>query len=175
MVGNQEVAAQLQEAIETAARCASEETSQNYDDLAQDLADLEKVAKEACAEHADSKALIAKLRAGAALSADDLATLRLLMVGDADYYIKYDEELDRCKTEVVKIIAEMQRVQASELTADAMMHLSVLSLEARLLLELTRHYFEARDRVARFDTATSVAIDRDAASALVRILEGMTA
>jgi len=174
MVGNQEVAATLQQAFEAAARCASEETTKNYDDLAQDLVELEKVAKEACAGHADCQALIAKLRAGTALSADEMATLRLLMVGDADYYIKYDEELDRCKTEVTKIIAEMQRLQTGELTADALMHLSVLSLEGRILLELTRHYFEAQDRIRRFDTATSVGIDHDAATALVRIIQGMT-
>jgi len=175
MVGNQKVAATLQEALADAARCASDETTKNYDTLAQDLVELEKVAKEACAEHTDCKALIAKLRAGTALSADELATLRLLMVGDADSYIKYDEELDRCRTDVAKIIAKMQQLQTGELTADVLMHLSVLSLEARILLELTRHYFEARDRIRRFDTATSVAIDRDAANVLVRMIEGMTA
>ena len=174
MVGNQEVAAQLKEALAAAARCASEETSKNYDDLAQDLVELEKMAKEACAEHTDSRALIAKMRAGTALSPDDLATLRLLMVGDADYYIKYDEELDRCRTEVTKIIGEMQKLQSGEFSADALMHLSVLSLEARILLELTRHYFEARDRIRRFDTATSAPIDSNAAGVLVRMIEGMT-
>src|SRR5271163_2854514 len=100
MVGNQEVSAQLQETLAAAARCASEETTQNYDNLSQDLADLEKTAKQACVAHTDCRALIAKLRAGTPLAADDLAALRLLMVGDADYYIKYDEELNRCKTEI---------------------------------------------------------------------------
>jgi hypothetical protein len=175
MVGNQEVAVQLQETLAAAERCTSEETGQNYDALAQDLAELEKAAKAACAAHADSRALVAKLRAGTALSAEDLATLRLLMVGDADYYLKYDEEFDRCKTEVAKITAEMRQLQADELTADALMHLSVMSLEARILLELTRHYLEARDRVQRFNTATSVAIDQDSANTLIRIIEGMTA
>jgi hypothetical protein len=165
MVGNQEVAAQLQETLAAAERCTNEETGQNYDALAQDLAELEKAAKAACAAHADSRALLAK---------PHLATLRLLMVGDADYYLKYDEEFDRCKTEVAKIIAEIQHLQTDELTADALMHLSVMSLEARILLELTRHYLEARDRVQRFNAATSVAIEQDSANTLVRIIEGMT-
>src|SRR5579871_6486392 len=89
MVGAQEVQAELQQALASATRAASEETSQNYDTLSQDLADLEVVAKGACAGHGDSRALISKLRQGTPLSADDLAVLRLLMVGDAEYFVKY--------------------------------------------------------------------------------------
>lgn len=175
MVGIQEVGAKLQEALADAARCASDETAQNYDGLAQDLRDLETMAKEACAAHADCRSLVAKLRSSAALSPDEMAILRLLMIGDADYYVKYDEEFNRCKTEVAKIISEMQQMQSGEITPDALMHLSVLSLEARLLLELTRHYLEARDRIHSFETATSGPIDRDAATSLAKLIESMTA
>ncbi len=170
MVGAQEVAAQLAGALAAAARCAGEDTTQKYDALAQDLADLETVAKGACASHSGYRAVVGKLRAGTALSADDIATLRLLMVGDADYYVKYDEELDRCKAETTKIVAEMQRLQAGELTADALMHLSVLAHEARAMLELVRHYFESRDRIRRFEAATGGPIDPATARALIALI-----
>ena len=175
MVGAQDVAAQLQQALDCAQRCASAETTQNYDALAQDLADLEVVAKGACAEHSAYQAVVGKLRAGAPLAADDIATLRLLMVGDADYYLKYDEELDRCKAETAKIVGEMQRLQASELSADALMHLSVLAREARTMLELVRHYFDSRDRVRRFEAATGGPIDRATAQTLITLIEDAVA
>lgn len=175
MVGDRDVAAQLQQALADAARCASEPTAQNYDTLSQDLSDLEVVAKGACAAHTDARKLLGKLRAGTALSADDLAGLRLLVVGDADYYVKYDEELDRCKAETARIIGEIQGLQAGEMTADALMHLSVLAREGRSLLELVRHYLDSQDRVRRFESAMAGPIDQATARALIEIIEDMTA
>ena len=175
MVGSRDVAAQLEETLASASRCAGAESTQNYDALSQDLADLEEVARGAAAGHADCRALIEKLRAGTPLSADDIAALRLLVVGDADYYVKYDEELERCKAETAKIIGEMQRLQSGELTADALMHLSVLCREGRTMLELVRHYFDCQDRIRRFNTAISGPLDQAATRALIEVIEDMTA
>jgi hypothetical protein len=170
-----DVAAQLLQALASAARCASEETTQNYDALSQDLADLEVVAKASAAAHADCRAVLANLHAGAALSDDDIAALRLLVVGDADYYLKYDEELGRCKPEVTRIIGKMQQLQLGDMSADALMHLGVLSREARALLQLIRHYFDSRDRVQRFETAIAGPIDQSTAHMLMQIITDLTA
>jgi hypothetical protein len=175
MVGAQEVTAQLQQALADAARCASEESAQNYDALAQDLSDLEEVAKRACAAHTDSRALLARLRSGTALTADDISGLRLLVVGDAAYYVKYDEELDRCKAETARIVGEIGRLQSGELTADALMHLSVLCREGRSLLELVRHYLDSQDRVRRFEAAITGSLDQASIHALIEVIEDMTA
>lgn len=175
MVGSQDVIAQLQEVLTAASRCASEETSLNYDRLSQDLADLETLAKGACAAHTDTRTLMHKLRGNTPLSADDLATLRLLIVGDADYFLKYDEEIARCKADTTKLIGEMEQLQASEPTAATMMHLGALADEARLLLELTRHYFVAKERVRRFESATGGTLDADARQALVAVVQDAAA
>src|SRR5207244_12212978 len=116
-------------------------------------------------------ALVAKLRAGDALSSDDRATLRLLIVGDAAYYVRYDEEFARCRDEVRRIVGEIERLKAGELGVDALMHLSVLCEEASNLLAPPRHYLDARDRVRRFDAATSGTISRDDALALAAMIE----
>ena len=126
-------------------------------------------------QHADYRALVAKLRAGDALSPDDRATLRLLIVGDAAYYVRYDEEFARCRDEVRRIVGEIERLKAGELGVDALMHLSVLCEEASSLLAPTRHYLDARDRVRRFDAATSGTISRDDALALAAMIERMVA
>jgi hypothetical protein len=175
MVGAQDVAAQLQATLDSAARAAGAETAQNYDALSQDLADLEAVAKGAGAAHADCRTILAKLRSGAPLAAEDVASIRLLVVGDADYYVKYDEELDRAKAETTKIVGEIQRLQAGEMTADALLHLSVLCREGRSLLELVRHYFDAKERVRRFEAAIAGPLDPASAHALIEMIEDITA
>src|SRR5205807_2573790 len=109
MPGPQDVIAQLDGMLAAAARCAASETAQNYDALGQELQDLGELSYLTCERDVDHAALVKKLRAGHALSPEVMSKVRLLMVGDADYYLKYDEEFGRCKAEVAKIIVEIER------------------------------------------------------------------
>ncbi len=168
-----DVVAQLDVTLAVAARCAADETAQNYDALQQALQDLGELAHITCEMHVDHAGLARKLRAGDALTPEELATVRLLLVGDADYYLKYDEEFERCGAEVKKIIAEIERFKSGELGIDGLMHVSTLCREAGNLLALAQHYLEARDRVRRFEAATAGALDRDTARTLAGIIEGM--
>src|SRR5207237_528269 len=152
-----------------------DETTQNYDALAQELQDLGEVARLSCRSHDHYGALIGKLRAGDALSPDEMAKVRLLIVGDADYYVKYDEEFDRCKAELAKIVSEIERLKQSEFSVDTLMHVSVLCQEADSLAALAQHYLDSRDRVRRFEESTKNALDRDSAHTLAIIIEGMVA
>ena len=99
----------------------------------------------------------------------------VLIVGDADYYLKYDEEFDRCKSELAKIVAEIERLKQGDLSVDALMHLNVLCREADSLLVLAQHYLESRDRVRSFEESTKTALDRDTARTLAKIIESMVA
>ena len=175
MPGPQDVVGKVEDTLAAAARCATEETSQNYDALALELQDLGELTRLSCQSHDHYGALVGKLRAGDALSADEIAKVRQLIIGDADYYLKYDEEFDRCKSELVKISAEMDRLKQGELSVDTLMHLNVLCREAGNLLLLTQHYLEARDRVRRFEAATKGTLDSASARTLATIIEGMAA
>jgi hypothetical protein len=175
MAGPPEVVAKLEEALAAAARCSTSETTQNYDALPQGLRDLSELARRSCESHVDYGPLVHKLRTGTTLSPEEMATLRLLIVGDADYYLKYDEEFDRCKTELSKILGEIERLKASDFSADALMHLSVLSQEASELLVVTQHYLGSRERIRMFETSTKGAIDQDSARLLASVVERMVA
>ncbi len=173
MPGPADVVTQIDAMLAAAARCAADETTQNYDALEQQLNDLGELAYITCESQVDYRSLVRKLRAGDALSPEELSTVRLLMVGDADYYVKYDEEFGRCKAEAGKIIGEMERFKSGELGAEGLMHVNTLCREAASLLALTQHYLDARDRVRRFETSTSGPLDRDTARELAHIIEGM--
>src|SRR5579864_523547 len=130
MAGPQDVIAKVEDALAAASRFSTDETTQNYDALAQELQDLAELARLSCQSDDHYGALVGKLRAGDPLSPEEMAKVRLLIVGDADYYLKYDEEFGRCKSELAKIVAEIERFKDGELSADALMHLSVLCQEA---------------------------------------------
>src|SRR5713101_3878130 len=119
MAGPQDVVAKVEDALAAAARCSTDETTQNYDALAQELQDLAELARLSCQSHDHYGSLIGKLRAGDALSAEEMAKVCLLFVGDADYYVKYDVEFARCKSELAKIVAEIDRLKQSEFSVNA--------------------------------------------------------
>jgi len=173
MPGPDDVVTQIDAILAAAARCAADETARNFDALRQQLNDLGELAYITCESHLDYRTLVRKLRAGDALSPEELGTVRLLLVGDAAYYVRYDEEFDRCKTEVTKIIGEIARFKSGELGADCLMHVNTLCREAAGLLALAQHYLDARDRVRRFESATAGTLDRDTAQELAHIIEGM--
>ncbi len=158
MAGPQDVVAKVEDTLAAAARCTTDETTQNYDALAQELQDLGEMARRSCEAHVDYRSLVRKLRAGTALSPDERATLRLLIVGD-----------------VAKIVSEIEGLKQSELSCDGLMHLSVLCREADTLLLLAQHYLDSRDRVRRFEASTQGALDSDSARTLATIVEDMVA
>ena len=67
MAGPQDVVASVEDALAAAARCATDETTQNYDALVQELQDLGELARLSCRTHDHYGTLIGKLRAGDAL------------------------------------------------------------------------------------------------------------
>ena len=175
MAGNQEVVAKIEQALNVAAQCSAAETSDRYAILSSQLQALESSTKRALQSHANSDALLAKLQKGGTLTADDVSMLRTLIVGDADYYLKYDDDFDRSKNELVKILDEIRQLQSAELDAAAMMHLAVLCREACSLLVPTIYYLTQKERVSRFEEATQGRIASDAGRALADVIRGMTA
>src|SRR5258708_13364085 len=83
MAGPQDVVAKVEDALAAAARCATDETTQNYDALVQDLQDLGELARLSCRSHDHYGTLIGKLRAGEALSSAAMPNVPFLIVADA--------------------------------------------------------------------------------------------
>jgi hypothetical protein len=174
-VADQDFAATVSDALDAAAQCTSEETSHCYAVLGVRLEELETLAKNSLRAHVDYHPLVRKLEDGSALTPDDMATLRSLVVGDADYYLKYDDDFDRSKSELLKIVDQIRQLQSGKPDAATLMHVAVLCQEASTLLAATEHYLEQKERVRRFEQATCGPLDREAGRALARLIEGMAA
>ncbi len=174
MADNQEVSAKLKEALEVADQSFKAESSEGYEVLNEQLEELESLARESFQGHTDYKSLLNKLEKGSPLSPDELNTLKLLIVGDAEYYLKYDDDFDRCKSEAGKIVDEIRRLQSSSLDIDALMHLRVLCREATSALVPTSYYLEQKERVRKFEEATREPIDRESGRMLADMIRHMT-
>ena len=173
MVGDLEFAAMVSETLATASKCAAGDTVENYSLLRSQLEELDKQVAQVLRAHTGQQSLIAKLQDGKPLTADEMKTLRSLIIGDADYYLKYDDDFDRSKNDLGKIIDEIRRLKLSGDEPETLMHLRVLCREAASALVPTLHYLEQRERVRKFEEHTRGPLDPDAGRVLARIIKGM--
>jgi len=167
------LADKLAETLDSAARCADAATSENYDRLEFGLHELEELAARVCGSHQNWRPLVAKLRGGAALTPEEIASLRALVVGDAEAFLKYDQEHDRATAELDQLIDRIRQIEAAELTPESVMQLRVLCQDAHGPLAAAAHYLDGKERIQRFDAATQGNIDRDAAHLLAGMIEDM--
>ena len=175
----------IQKTIELASRCAQAETSDNYGALGDQLEELEGQAREAFQSRVDIASLLPKLKSGKPLTPADLKTLELLIVGDAEYFLKYETEFDHWKSEIQQLVGEISKLQAgvqskaqskvqrNDLDVDTLMHLRALCDEVRRILPAVVYYLDQKERASKFQQATQGPIDAEASRVLAEIVEQM--
>jgi hypothetical protein len=173
MADNQDVGAKLAETLGLADRCFQAENSEGYEALNEGLEELETAAKKSFESHTDYKTVLAKLEKGLPLTSDEMNTLKLLMVGDADYYLKYDDDFERSESSLKAIVELIRKMQAGALDVDGLMHLRVLCHEASTVARPTAFYLEQKERVRKFEEATRDGIDAKSGQFLASIIKEM--
>jgi hypothetical protein len=172
---NAEIAGRMTEALDTATQCSSAETVENFNHLAAQLQELETLAGRTLRSRVDCQPVLAKLQKGTSLTPDELQTLRSLIVGDADQYLKYDDDFEEAKTELGKILDEIRTLASADSSLDSLMHLRVLCREASSALGPVLHYLEQKERVRNFEQHTRDPLSPDAARILAGIVRNMAA
>lgn len=175
MSDTDDIAAKISQLLDTAARCTSAETDANFSILGDELGELESCAGQSLRSHAAYEFLISKLEEDGQLTPDDLKTLRTLIVGDADAYLKYDDDFAEAKQELNRIIDKIRLLQSGDLGAESLMQLRVLCREAMSALAPTVHYLEQKQRVKNFEEHTSGDMSSDTRRALAQLIGGLAA
>jgi len=179
VANSQALVAQLSEALNIAAQPSAAGKPETYSVLGEKLGELESSIGEYLRSHTACQALLAKLQQEQPLNPDDLKTLRSLIVGDADEYLKYDDDFERSKAELTRIIDEIQKLQSAELNTQAepnpetLMHLRVLCREATSALAPTLHYLEQKQRVKNFDENVHEPLSSSTRRMLVGVIQDM--
>jgi hypothetical protein len=173
MGDTRQVSAAIQKTLELSSRCQQVETSDNYGALEDQVGDLEGRAREMVQSQLNIAALLPKLKQAKPLTPDDIKTLELLVVGDAESYLKYETEVEHWKAELQRVLGEIGKLRASPLSVDDLMHLRALCREAREALADLVFYFDAKERTSKFQTATQGPIDAEGYRVLAEIVSAM--
>jgi hypothetical protein len=121
----------------------------------------------------DLASLLSKLKSCKPLTPADLKTLELLIVGDAEYFVKYETELDRWKGEIQQLLGEISKLQSDALDVDGLMHLRALCEEVRRVVPPVVYYLDQKERASKFQEATRGPIDTEGYRFLAEIVEQM--
>jgi chromosome segregation ATPase len=168
-----QVAASIRTALDQADRCAAAESSDNYDFLEAQVDTLDEEARQAVKSQLDIASLLPKLKEQKPLGPAELKTLELLIVGDAEYFLKYEADLDRWRNEANQLIGEIKNLQSSPLDVDALMHLRALCQELRRVLPNIVYYLDQKERTVKFQEATKGPIDAEGYRVLAEMVIGI--
>jgi hypothetical protein len=178
MATTDEVAAQITGTADVATRSLEAEASAGYDALDQEMRTLESLAREAFQAKLGDHfwPLVEKLESGIPLASAEQDMLQLFMVGDAKYYVKYENDVENWKAEIKRLLEEMKHLQAAGLNDfDSLMHLRTLCREATRIVPDLAFYYREKERVRKFDEAVRGAIDRDTRRTLANMIKDMLA
>jgi hypothetical protein len=173
-----DVAARINETADMATRSLEAEASAGYEALDLQIRELEAQAREAFQAKLGDHfwPVVEKLEDGAPLAAAEQDMLQLFMIGDAQYYVKYENDVENWKNEVKRLVEEIRRLQASGLTElDSLMHVRTLCREAMRILPDLAFYFREKEHVRKFEEAIRGAIDRDTRRLLANLIKEMLA
>ena len=165
--------ATIQKTLELASRCTQLETSDNYGALGDQVEELEGQARQAFLAKMEIASLLPKLKTGKPLTPEDLKTLELLIVGDAEYFLKYENDLEQWKSEIRKLLGEISNLQSSDLDVDSLMHLRALCAEVGRVLPDVVYYLNQKERTSKFQAAMREPLDSEGYRVLAEIVEQM--
>ena len=168
-----ELVEQISEALNIAAQSSTAGTAESYSVLGEKLSELESSAGRYLRSNMAYQAVLTKLQQEQPLTADDLKTLRSLIVGDADGYLKYDDDFEQSKAELTRIVDQIRKLQSTEMNAETLTHLRVLCREASSALAPTVHYLEQKQRVNNFDNNVHEPLSHDTRRMLVGVIQDL--
>jgi hypothetical protein len=167
------VKAEVKTTLELASRCAGAESSDNYGLLEDQVGELEGVTRQAFQSEIDFGTLLPKLQQMQPLTSGDWKNLELLMVGDADSYLKYETEFEHWKTEVGQLMGEIGKLESASMDLEGLMHLRAVCQELRGVLPDIVNYLDAKERTAKFQQARQGPIDAEGYRVLAEIVDKM--
>lgn len=159
-----------------AQRCFETDQVRDYESLERLIRQIEVGARETFQElvREQAEALARKLEDGAPLTIDEKQTLELLIVGDARYYLKYENDFENWKVELKRLLSEIDRIQPVGAKAiDELLRLQALCRDARTVLPGINYYLQEKERLQRFQTSTQSGVNPEVARILAEILREM--
>ncbi|VAX35744.1 hypothetical protein MNBD_UNCLBAC01-204 [hydrothermal vent metagenome] len=115
--------------------------------------------------------VISKLENNTILDAEDIDYIKLWIVGDADYYVKMENNYNDWIEEMKRIVGEMNKEDFFTLDFKASSKLRAMSLDGIRVLGDIMFFLKQKERIKNFSESTQK-IDPQERNLLIRLLKG---
>ena len=176
MTTNDAVSQKAQIVQRVASEALGSDNSQNFEEFDRQVRELESMAREAFQAKYNNvyKDIIVKLEKGTNLSSEEFEILKLLVIGDAEYFIKYENDLQNWKDELARLTAEIEKLESDDLdNVDNLLHMQALSRDVRNVLPAITFYYREKERIARFETAAAGPVDDESKKIMADVIKSM--
>ncbi len=117
------------------------------------------------------ESIIGKLQNNQELSADEINLVKLWICGDADYYVKLENNYKEWVEELRRLVGEIAQAQGENPDFTAASNLRARLLDGIRVLGDILFFLKQKERIDNFAKSTQV-IDAQEADLLVRLLQG---
>ena len=109
------------------------------------------------------------------LSEGDQDVLRLLLIGEAEYYLEHEDDAETWRSEVQRLLDEFSMLQNGLGEVDNLMRLRAFCREAMRVLPDLAYYFREQERVRRFEETMRKPLSGEARHVLIDLIKAMLA
>ena len=171
------ISQQVDGTLKVVQRSLSEERVVDFEELDRLIRNLASAAREAYQAKLKQEYgyIVDKLESGHSLTSQEYEALELLIVGEAKYYLKVENDFENWTSELDRLASEINSLKgADEDSIGDLMRLGALCTDARSLLPDITFYLRERERVQRFEENTRE-INKSTGRFLASIIKDMLA
>lgn len=139
------------------------ETSDRYEVLGRHVLLLQKQAQEALQAklQSEGRPILRKLEAGKELTDTEWDVVKLLIIGDAQYYVKYENDVTAWENEVARMAKEIAKLREKSMDElESLLHLKAACEDAMKVLPDLTFYTREKERIERFETTRGGRINK---------------
>ena len=176
MTTQAQVSTKVKETAEAANQALASDSVSFYQRFDEEIRRLEASAREAFQAQVkqDYKNILNKLENAKPLTESERDMLNLLIVGEAKYYLKHENDLENWRGELARLVEEIEKIEAGGANdIDSLLHIQALCRDARQILPDITFYYSEKERLARFEKATSGKIDAEKGRILADVIRAM--
>lgn len=153
-------------------------TSTEYDLLAQQISDLAAAAREVMQASLNKQYLdiVRKLESGRPLSDNELKLIELIIVGEAESFLRHESDIGQWLEELEALIAKTEAVESSGLdSVEKLMRVRALCRDSGDVANRIALFYREKERVDSFRQSTAGPLTAEARATLAGVIRAMMA
>lgn len=114
--------------------------------------------------------IIQKLETEREITKEEISFIKLWIVGDADYYVKLENNFNDWLSELKRIVDEINKINEPKPNFETASHLRAILEDGKRVIYDIAFFLEKKERIRNFEEAT-LELDKEERSLLIRLFK----